>query len=114
MTLDPNNARAGVARYLVGPVPPTPQDLILARLHGALDGGAVEHPWNLNANLRLHWQATPRKIQAPCKVLRLPSGDMVRLGDDLWPISVSACTAATAIFTGVRVRHAFGLGTCGG
>jgi hypothetical protein len=37
--------------------PPTPQDLVLARLHGALDGGAVEHPWNLNANLRL--QATP-------------------------------------------------------
>ena len=51
----------------------------------------------------------PWKIRALCKVLRLPSGDMVRLGDDLWPITVSACTAATAIFTGVRVRHAFGL-----
>jgi hypothetical protein len=47
MTLDPNNACAEVARYLLGVgavPPPTPQDLVLARLHGALDGGALEHP----------------------------------------------------------------------
>ena len=55
---DPNNARAGVARYflVVGPVPPPmPRDLVLARLHGVLDGGVFEHPWNVN----LHLQATP-------------------------------------------------------
>jgi hypothetical protein len=62
MTLDPNNARAGVP-------PSTPQDLVLARLHGVLDGGAFEHPWN-----RL--QAIPLKNPGLCKVLRLPSGDM--------------------------------------
>ena len=37
--------------------PPTPQDLAFARSHAALNGGAFENPWN--ANLRLHWQATP-------------------------------------------------------
>jgi hypothetical protein len=35
--------------------PLTPQDLALARLHAALNGGAFENPWN--TNLRLH--ATP-------------------------------------------------------
>jgi hypothetical protein len=46
MALDPSNARAGVATYLLeaGPMPPTPRDLALARLHRALDGGAFEHP----------------------------------------------------------------------
>jgi hypothetical protein len=65
MTLDPNNACAEVARYLLGVgavPPPTPQDLVLAWLHGALDGGALEHPWN--ANLRL--QATPPGKSGPC------------------------------------------------
>jgi hypothetical protein len=45
--------------------PPTPQDLILARLRGALNGGVFErfeHPWN--ANLRL--QATPLENPGSC------------------------------------------------
>jgi hypothetical protein len=72
MALDPNNARTGVARYLlgVGPMPPpTPQDLALARLHRALDGGAFEHPWNAN----LPPQATPLANPGPVQgATRLP------------------------------------------
>jgi hypothetical protein len=54
MALDPNTACAGVARYLLGagPMLPPTQDLALAQLHRALNGGAFEHPWN--ANLPLH------------------------------------------------------------
>jgi hypothetical protein len=57
MALDPNNARAGVARHLLGagPMPlPAPQNLVnvLAQLHRAHDGGAFEHPWNANLPLQ--------------------------------------------------------------
>jgi hypothetical protein len=75
MALDPNNARAGIVGYLLGagPItpmpPPTHQDLALARLHRALDGGAFEHPWNVN----LPPQAThPWQIRALCKMPRFP------------------------------------------
>jgi hypothetical protein len=41
MALDPDNAHTRVAKYLLGiGLMPTPQDLALARLHRALDGGA--------------------------------------------------------------------------
>ncbi|KAI0278046.1 hypothetical protein BGY98DRAFT_562482 [Russula aff. rugulosa BPL654] len=44
------------------------QDLALARLHTALNGGAFENPWN--ANLRL--QATP--LENPGRVQGAPLG----------------------------------------
>ena len=47
MAANPNHAHTGVARYLlgIGPMPPPrPEDIALAHLQGALDGGAFEQP----------------------------------------------------------------------
>jgi len=60
-----NNACTGVARYLlgVGPMPSsTPQDLALAQLHRALNGGAFEHPWNTNFSLLATPLANPGPV----------------------------------------------------
>ena len=54
---------AGMAGYLLGlgaMPPPRPQDIALAQMHRALNGGVFEHPWTQNA---------PPPIQVPQQVL---------------------------------------------
>ncbi|KAI0246018.1 hypothetical protein BJV78DRAFT_1158199 [Lactifluus subvellereus] len=55
MAANPNSARPGVPRYWyllgMGPMPlpqAHPQDIALARIQGALNGGAFEQPWTRN------------------------------------------------------------------
>jgi hypothetical protein len=70
MAPDPNNAAINpcteVARYLlgIGPMPPpTPQDLALARLCTALNGGAFKHPWNVDLTLQMTPLTQPGPVQ---------------------------------------------------
>ena len=71
MAANQSGACPGVARYLLGmgPLPPPrSQDIALAQIQGALDGGAFEQPWNMYPPLQapLHLPpAHPVHTQVP-------------------------------------------------
>ena len=55
MAANLNRTHPGVARYLlgIGPMPPPhPQDIAVAQIQGALNGGAFEQPWNMQPPLQ--------------------------------------------------------------